>query len=122
MGKKSILIVEDDRSFGMVLKFLFKGEGYKVSIAANGDSALEQIHNKPPDMVVLDINLPDINGFKICEAIKARPDTRDIPVIILTARDSSFDVKKGGCLGAAAYLVKPVNHRELLEVVRSHLD
>jgi DNA-binding response OmpR family regulator len=120
--KKKILIVEDDRSFALVLNFLFKGEGYKVYVAHNGDSALEQIHKKSPDLIVLDINLPDINGFKLCEAIKARSDTCDVPVVILTARDSSFDLEKGNKLGASAYLVKPVSHQELLEVVRRHLE
>lgn len=119
--KKKVLIVEDDRSFAAVLNFLFKGEGYKVYVAHNGDSALEQIHKKTPDIVILDLNLPDINGFKLCEAIKARSDTRDVPVVILTARDSSFDLEKGNKLGASAYLVKPVDHRELLKVVRRHL-
>ncbi len=120
--KKKILIVEDDRSFALVLNFLFKGEGYKVYVTHNGDSALEQIHRKTPDLVVLDVNLPDINGFKLCEAIKARSDTRDVPVVILTARDSALDQEKGNKLGASAYLVKPVDHRELLEVVRRQLD
>ena len=120
--KKRILIVEDDRSFASVLSFLFKGEGLKVYVAYNGNSALEQIHKKSPDMVVLDINLPDINGFKLCEAIKARPDTRDVPVIMLTARDRPTDLEKGKRLGVIEYLVKPVDHRELLELVRRHLD
>ncbi len=116
--KKRILIVEDDRSFALVLSFLFKGEGFKVYLAHNGDSALEQIHKKTPDIVILDINLPDINGFKLCEAIKARSDTQDVPVIMLTARDSSYDLEKGKKLGVDAYLIKPVDHRQLLEVVK----
>jgi len=119
--RKRILIVEDDRSFATVLNFLFKGEGYKVDVVHTGASALDQIHKKTPDMVILDVNLPDINGFKLCEAIKARQDTVAIPVIMLTARDRPVDLEKGKALGVAEYLVKPADHRKLLEAARRHL-
>lgn len=119
--KRKILIIEDDRSFAAVLNFLFKGEGYKVYVASNGKSALDMIDRKVPDLVVLDINLPDINGFKLCEAIKARQDTHDVPVIALTARDSSGDLEKGKRLGVVEYVVKPADHRGLLDAVRKHI-
>jgi len=120
-GKK-VLIFEDDRSFSSMLAFLLQRKGIKVSSCYNGEDAINTIGKESPDLIILDINMPFISGFKMCETIKAHPSTQAIPVIMLTARSKASDIETGFALGASEYLVKPVDHKKLLEMVRKHLS
>ena len=106
-----VLIVEDEPELVGILAFLLKEEGYDVGIAFDGKKALSEIRSNPPDMVLLDIMLPQMDGFELCKIV--RRDT-SIPVVILSAKGCDEHVIKGLELGADDYITKPFNHRELI--------
>lgn len=114
-----ILIVEDEPELVGILTFLLKKEGYGVDVAFDGENALVEIQTNPPDMVLLDIMLPKIDGFDLCNMIRKETS---IPVIILSARADEEYVIKGLELGADDYITKPFNHRELILRVNRLLE
>jgi DNA-binding response OmpR family regulator len=115
----TILIVEDDRAMALGLSVSLKHEGYAVTHVARGDDALEQFGATKPDLVVLDVMLPGLNGFEVCRRI--RQEDRATPILILTARSEEIDKVMGLDLGADDYLTKPVGVPELLARVRALL-
>jgi len=117
MKKNKILVVEDEESLLKLESILFTSKGYAVTGARDGKSALEAIALERPDLVVLDIMLPDLDGFEICRAIKENPETRTLPVIMLTAKKSSQDLERGRLAGADAYITKPFKSVKVLEVI-----
>lgn len=117
MKKNKILVVEDEESLLKLESILFTSKGYAVTGARDGKSALEAIALERPDLVVLDIMLPDLDGFEICRAIKENPETRPLPVIMLTAKKSSQDLERGRLAGADAYITKPFKSVKVLEVI-----
>ena len=80
-----------------------------------------EINRKTPDLLILDLNLPDIDGFKICSTIKSRSATKEVPIFMLTARDTIGNIEEGYDLGATEYFVKPVDDEKLLEAIRKHI-
>lgn len=106
MTSAHVLLVEDDEFLANIYKTKFEMEGFKVSVAENGEAGLLDVKKKQPDIVLLDILLPKLDGFVVLEKIKADPETRDIPVILLTNLGQKDDVDKGLKLGAADYLIK----------------
>ena len=121
MKKKRILVVEDEESLLKLESILFTSKGYAVTGARDGKSALEAIAAEQPDLVVLDIMLPDLDGFDICRIIKENPETRNLPVIMLTAKKSSLDLERGRLAGADAYITKPFKSVKVLEVIEGLL-
>ena len=117
MKKNKILVVEDEESLLKLESILFTSKGYAVTGARDGKSALEAIALERPDLGVLDIMLPDLDGFEICRAIKENPETRTLPVIMLTAKKSSQDLERGRLAGADAYITKPFKSVKVLEVI-----
>ena len=117
MKKNRILVVEDEESLLKLESILFSSKGYLVTGVRDGKSALAAIAAERPDLVVLDIMLPDLDGFEICRAIKDNPDTRSLPVIVLTAKKSSQDLERGRLAGADAYITKPFKSMKVLEVI-----
>lgn len=115
----SILIIEDDPHLLSILRFLLTDEGYEVRTAESGEAGLEIIKREHVDLVLLDINLPGIDGLEVCNKIKR---TEHIPVIILSCRDQDSDVISGLELGAEDYVRKPFNHRELVLRISRLLD
>ncbi len=101
-----VLIVEDDVFLANIYKTKFEMEGFKVSVSENGEAGLEDVQKKKPDIVMLDILLPKMDGFVVLEHLKGDKATRDIPVILLTNLGQKDDVEKGLQLGAADYLIK----------------
>ncbi len=101
-----ILLVEDDTFLANIYKTKFEMEGFKMSLAENGEIGLEDTKKKKPDIVLLDILLPKMDGFAVLEALKKDPATKGIPVILLTNLGQKDDVEKGLQLGAADYLIK----------------
>jgi two-component system, OmpR family, alkaline phosphatase synthesis response regulator PhoP len=97
-------------------------EGYRVTLACDGQEALEKIDTDPPDMVVLDVMMPRVDGFEVLRRLKADPDTAEIPVVMLTAKAQDADVLHGWQAGADCYLTKPFNPMELLAWVRRTFD
>ena len=120
-SRPRILLVEDEAAQAQVLAYNLEREGYLVALAPDGDEAVAKLDETPPDLVVLDWMLPGISGIEICRRIRARRETRDIPVIMLTARGEEADRVRGLDTGADDYVVKPFSVSELVARVRAHL-
>jgi len=121
MEKKRILVVEDEESLLKLESILFTSKGYAVTGVRDGKSALEAIALDMPDIVVLDVMLPDLDGFEVCRAIKENPATSSLPVIMLTAKKGSQDFERGRRAGADFYLTKPFKSVKVLEVIEGLL-
>ena len=122
MGKR-ILIVDDEPSIVISLEYLMKREGYGVAIAADGEAALQRLAEEKPDLVILDVMLPRMNGFEVCRRIRADPRWSGLKILMLTARGRDTEVAKGLGVGADAYVTKPFSTRDLVaqidEMLRS---
>jgi DNA-binding response OmpR family regulator len=117
-----VLVVEDERDIADLVKHtLERGDGIHVDIATSGEAALERAIADPPDLVILDVNLPVLSGFEVCRALRTRSVTRHVPVIMLTARTAEQDRVAGLDLGADDYVTKPFSLRELAARVRAVL-
>jgi DNA-binding response OmpR family regulator len=122
MGHKNILIVDDELSILVPIKFLLEKNDYRVDLAQSGRDALDKIAQSKPDLILLDIMLPDLDGYEIFQMIRENPQWDDIKVIYLTAKNRDVDIAKGLNLGVDAYVTKPFSNAELLEQVRSLLN
>lgn len=122
MSKKRILIVEDEESLLKLESILLTSKGYEVRGVANGRAALEAIAEDPPDLVLLDIMLPEIDGFEVCQQIKENPATVHIPVIMLTAKKSREDMARGEKVGADWYITKPFKSAMVIETIQRFLS
>jgi two-component system, OmpR family, phosphate regulon response regulator PhoB len=116
-----ILIVEDEEALTLLLRYNLEAAGYEVDTVARGDDADVRFKERPPDLVILDWMLPGLSGIEICRRLRARPDTRQLPIIMLTARGEEGDRVRGLSSGADDYLVKPFSTPELLARVRALL-
>jgi CheY-like chemotaxis protein len=114
---KRILVCDDDPVILRLLEVNLELEGYDVIAARHGAEAVDLATQNPPDLVILDIMMPRMDGYEACEAIKAQDATRDVPVIFLSAKAQQSDVEKGRRYGVAEYLTKPFDPSELLEIV-----
>jgi len=117
-----VLIVDDTVQNLQVLGTVLREAGYKVSAAPGGAQALEVVGRTPPDLILLDVMMPEVDGYEVCRRLKAEPATAEIPVIFLTAKTEVEDVVAGFELGAVDYVTKPFNPPELLRRVRTHLE
>jgi DNA-binding response OmpR family regulator len=121
MSPKRILIVDDELSILVPIKFLLEKSDFHVDLAQSGKDALDKIAQSKPDLILLDIMLPDLDGYEIYQMIRERPEWDDIKVIYLTAKNRDVDIAKGLNLGVDAYITKPFSNAELLEKVQSLL-
>jgi len=121
VAKQKILIVEDEESLLKLESILLTSKGYEVRGVSNGKEALEAIEEEKPDLVLLDIMLPEIDGFEVCQRIKEDPKTRDIPVIMLTAKKSREDMARGEKVGADWYITKPFKSVMVIETIQRFL-
>ena len=119
--QKHILIVEDEPDAAELLELNLKNAGFKVTIAEDGDQALKKVHKLLPDLVILDLMIPEINGTEVCKFIRKDPATESLPVMICTAKTSEIDKILGLELGADDYLTKPYSPRELVLRVKNLL-
>lgn len=117
-----ILIVDDIPKNLQVLSSILNTEGYQIAFASGGNQALSVVENTLPDLILLDIMMPDMDGFEVCERLKSNPATASIPVIFLSGKVETEDIVKGFRLGAVDYVTKPFNAIELLSRVKNHLD
>ena len=117
MLKKRVLIVEDEVSLLKLETILLTVKGYEVSGASTGNDALEKLSGEVFDLILLDIMLPDIDGYEICRRIKENPRHTGTPVVMLTARKSTGDQERGAICGADAYLTKPFKSAMIIEVM-----
>jgi len=118
---KTVLVVEDKASLTQMLQFLFLSKGLSVQIAYNGQEALEKVTSIVPSLILLDIMMPQMDGFEVLEKLKKDPATSNIPVIMLTARKSREDMQRARDLGAVEYITKPFKAVEVVDKVLRHL-
>ncbi len=116
-----VLVVEDEESILLSLEFLLGKEGYAVSSARDGAEALRLLEAQAPDLVLLDVMLPLIDGFEVCRRIRAMPALAPTRIMLVTARGREAEIARGLALGADAYLTKPFSTRELMDRVRALL-
>lgn len=121
MGQ-SILIVDDESYIVTSLSYVMKNAGFAVDSAADGEEALEKIKANAPDLVILDIMMPKLDGFEVCKAIRANPDWNSVRIIMLTAKGRDSEREKGLQLGADDYLTKPFSTRDILQRAKDVLQ
>ena len=115
--QKRILICDDDPAILRVLQVNLEVEGYETLLAHHGEEALKVAQDEHPDLVILDIMMPRMDGYQTCEAIKSNPATKDIPVVFLSAKAQDSDIEKGKTYEVVDYLTKPFDPDTLIEVV-----
>lgn len=117
----SVLIVEDEPDIAELLRFNLEREGFNARVVASGRDALDRIERKTPDLVLLDLMLPDLDGLEVCRRLKWNDQTRDVPIIIVSARGEETDIVTGLELGAEDYVTKPFNPKILIARLRNVL-
>ncbi len=121
MGKR-VLVVDDEPNIVMSLEFLMRRAGFEVAVARNGREALDALEGSPPDLLLLDVMMPEFDGYEVCERIRARPEWSGTKIVMLTARGREVERERGLALGADAYVTKPFSTRDLVEQVKRMLD
>jgi len=116
-----VLIVDDETHNRSLLEIMLSSEGYELFTAASGEEALAVVEEHHPDLILLDIMMPELNGFQITTMLTANPETQHIPIIILSAIDDRGARERGLQVGAVAFLTKPIHHVELRALVRKFL-
>lgn len=121
-SKKRILLVEDEKDMAYAVMLQLESEGYEVIAASDGKDGLDKARTKKPDLIILDLMLPKIDGYKVCRMLKFDSKYKDIPIILFTARAQDSDKKIGKDVGADAYITKPFEPKALLDKIRGLLD
>ncbi len=116
-----ILIVDDEPNIVVPLQFLMEQNGYEVMVAQNGEEAVETLSERRPDLVLLDIMLPGMDGYEVCEILRSNSEWKDIKIILLTAKGRNVNVAKGLALGADRYITKPFSNSDIVEAVKGLL-
>jgi two-component system alkaline phosphatase synthesis response regulator PhoP/two-component system response regulator VicR len=122
MPGKKIMAVDDERHIVRLIQVNLERSGYQVVTAFDGPEALKKVESDRPDLIVLDVMMPKMDGFEVLKRLQASPETREIPVIMLTAKAQDADVFRGWASGVSAYLTKPFNPLELLTFVKRILS
>jgi DNA-binding response OmpR family regulator len=117
-----ILVVDDEPNIVLSLEFLMKQAGYDVRTAADGEEALEAVREQPPSLILLDINMPKLNGYEVCEAVRGNPDWNNTRIVMLTAKGRDIEREKGLAVGADDYVTKPFATQDVVAKVREILD
>jgi DNA-binding response OmpR family regulator len=118
---KTVLIADDEPNIVISLEFLLEQAGYRVLVAHDGQEALEVIQRQPPDLVLLDVMLPRLSGFDVCQKIRENPQWQHMRIVMLTAKGREVEISKGLALGANAYITKPFSTQELLAQIGAQL-
>src|SRR5262245_12143013 len=119
--KASILIVDDTIDNLRLMTSMLSQQGYEARPVPNGRLALQAVEHDPPDLILLDVNMPAMNGYEVCEQLKSRPNTKDIPVIFVSALDETMDKVKAFSVGGCDYVTKPLQYEEVFARVESQL-
>lgn len=120
--RKRVLVVEDEDNIAVALDYLMTREGYDHDRVSNGAEALPRIRDTHPDLVLLDVMLPEVSGYEICEGIRTDPSLSDVKVLMMTARGSTIERRKGIALGADGFISKPFELKDLRDEVRRLLQ
>jgi DNA-binding response OmpR family regulator len=118
---KRVLIVDDEANIVAALDYLLRRSGYEVSVAATGDEALRQVEAFAPDLVLLDVMMPEKSGYEVCRRIRERPELSAVKIVMLSAKGREAEVSKGISLGADLYVTKPFSNAELVARIRELL-
>ena len=118
---RSVIIVEDDEDIADSIRYNLEREGFRVRLATTGEDALNLIFDRPPNLILLDLNLPHMNGFELCRRLRAESTTTRVPILMLTARADEADKVLGLNMGADDYITKPFSMRELMARVNAAL-
>jgi two-component system, OmpR family, phosphate regulon response regulator PhoB len=121
MAATNILVVEDEDALATLLQYNLEKEGYRITVASDGEEAMTLAQEQAPDLVVLDWMLPKVSGIEVCRRLRARTETRNLPIIMLTARGEETDRIRGLDTGADDYVVKPISMTELAARIRAVL-
>jgi DNA-binding response OmpR family regulator len=121
-ARKRVLVVEDEDNIAIALDYLMTREGYQHDRVANGAEALPRIRATHPDLVLLDVMLPEVSGYEICQGVRLDPDLADVKILMMTARGSAIERRKGLALGADGFISKPFELKELRAEVRRLLE
>jgi DNA-binding response OmpR family regulator len=116
-----VLVVDDEPNIVMSLRFLMEREGFQVEVAGTGEAAVAALDRQPADLVLLDVMMPELDGFEMCQRIRANPAWRDTKIVMLTAKGRDLERDKGMALGADAYVTKPFSTRDLVARVKQML-
>ena len=115
--RERILAIEDDAAMSRLLRALLEGAGYEVRTEGSGAAGLTGVVDTPPDLVILDLGLPDMNGYEVCRQLRQRFNPWSLPILMFTGMDKPVDQLRGFAFGADAYLTKPCDPEELLKTV-----
>ncbi len=122
MNKKNrILLIDDNRTVFRLLEAIVRIKGYQLFFAENGQQGIVMARQEQPDLILLDVMMPDIDGFKVCQYLKDNADTKDIPVLFLTARGAEGDLEAGRRAGADGFMTKPFQTIEVLNQIKRML-
>ena len=113
-----VLIADDEANLLISLEYLLQRQGYEVSLARDGDQAMNLIRQQQPDLVVLDASMPGQSGYEVCQQVRADPALRHLRIVMLSAKARETDIAKGKALGADAYIIKPFSTDDLVNQVR----
>lgn len=119
---KTILIADDEPNIVISLEFLLEHDGYQVQVARDGQEALDAMARQTPDLVLLDVMLPRVSGYDVCQRIRQNPAWAGVRIMMLTAKGREVEMTKGMALGADAYVTKPFSTKELLAQIRAQLQ
>lgn len=111
---KKVLIVDDEQNIVTALEYLLGQSGYQVKVAQNGEEALAAVETFAPDLVLLDVMMPRVNGYEVCRRMRERPEWHRLKIVMLSAKGREVEVSKGMSLGADLYVVKPFSNTELV--------
>ena len=122
MKKGKILVVDDEINITQILEFSIGAEGYEVITASNGEEAIDKARREKPDLIILDIMMPRIDGYEACRILKSNPLTKNIPVVLLTAKGRDIDKRLGYEVGATDYIIKPFSPNKLIDRIHELLS
>ncbi len=120
-NSKKILVVDDEQMTTDLAKTFLEKHGFEVVIASDGEQALELAEEQAPDLILLDVMLPTIDGFEVCKKLKDNAMFKDTPILMFTAKGLSSDVERGEEVGADEYIIKPFSGKALVATIRKHL-
>ena len=117
-----ILVVDDEPTIVRLMEFILARQGHEMIVAVNGEEALQKIKAHQPDLVLLDIMMPRIDGYEVAQKLRADPQTADLPIIMLSAKAQDEDIRRGVEVGVDEYITKPFTPDHLVQVVSQHLS